>query len=126
MFNQTSKNPTSPIADQAAQSADNAIQSTKRVSNELLDGLTESVQNARHQAAPILNQASEQVSSLVQRGMDSVRDTSHHMQESAQRASQSTVKFIKDEPVKSMLIAAATGAALMALVGLMSRSHARS
>jgi hypothetical protein len=33
------------------------------------------------------------------------------------------VGYIKDEPVKAMLIAAATGAALMALVGLVSRSR---
>ena len=38
------------------------------------------------------------------------------------RAQDTTVGYIKDEPVKSMLIAAATGAALMALVSMMSRS----
>jgi hypothetical protein len=33
------------------------------------------------------------------------------------------VAYIRDEPVKAMLIAAATGAALMALINLVSRSR---
>jgi ElaB/YqjD/DUF883 family membrane-anchored ribosome-binding protein len=35
------------------------------------------------------------------------------------------VQYVRAEPVKAVLIAAATGAALMALVGLMSRSRDR-
>ena len=38
-------------------------------------------------------------------------------------ASDATVNYIKEEPVKSILVAAATGAALMALVSMMSRSR---
>lgn len=41
----------------------------------------------------------------------------------AARATDSTVSYIKDEPVKAMLIAAATGAALAALMSLLSRSR---
>ena len=49
------------IADQAAMSADHAIRSTQRVANEALDSLAGSVQDMRHQAAPLLNRATEQV-----------------------------------------------------------------
>ncbi len=126
MFNHNSSTPSNPIADKAAQSVDGALKSTKRMTNGLLDDLTDGVQDVRNQAAPMLNHLGEQANSLVQRGMDSIRDTSHHLQDSARHASQSTVKYIKDEPVKSILIAAATGAALMALVGLMSRSRTNS
>jgi hypothetical protein len=45
------------------------------------------------------------------------------LRDKALRASDNTVGYIKDEPVKAMLIAAATGAALMALVSLITRSH---
>lgn len=126
MINQAPKDTANTLADQAANSADNAIKSTKNLANNMLDGLADGVQNARNQAAPLLNRASEQASALVQRGVDTVRETSQQLQDSAQRASNTTVKYIKDEPVKSMLIAAATGAALMALVGLMGRNQGRS
>jgi ElaB/YqjD/DUF883 family membrane-anchored ribosome-binding protein len=56
--------------------------------------------------------------------LDSVRDSSRQLLGKAQHASDSTVRYIRDDPVKAMLIAAATGAALMALVNLVSHSRA--
>jgi ElaB/YqjD/DUF883 family membrane-anchored ribosome-binding protein len=41
------------------------------------------------------------------------------VRDQAMRASDGTLNYIKDEPVKAMLIAAAAGAALMALLGLL-------
>ena len=111
------------LVDQAAASADNAIKSTQRVANEALDSLSGSVQDIRSQAAPMLNRTSEQIGALAQRGVDAVRDSSQQLREKALRASDSAVGYVKDEPVKAMLIAAATGAALMALLGLMARSR---
>ena len=114
------------LADQAALSADNAIKSTQRVANDALDSLAGTVQDIRQQATPLLNRATEQANALAQRGIDSLRDTSQHLRDTARRASDTTVNYIKDEPVKSMLIAAATGAGLLALVSLMGRSRDRS
>ena len=111
------------LVDQAAASADHAIKSTQRVANEALDSLSGSVQDIRSQAAPMLNRTSEQIGALAQRGVDAVRDSSQQLREKALRASDSAVGYVKDEPVKAMLIAAATGAALMALLGLMARSR---
>lgn len=115
--------PSNNLADQAAHSADNAIRSTQSAANNALDGLAVKVQDVRNQAAPLLNRASDQASALARRGVDAVRDTSQQLRDKALRASDTTVQYIKDEPVKSMLIAAATGAALMALVSLLARSR---
>ena len=113
------------LADQAAQSADSAIKSTQRVANEALDNLAGSVQDIRQQAAPLLNRATEQASALAQRGIDAVRDGSQQLRDKALKASDGTVNYIKDEPVKAMLIAAATGAALMSMAALISRPRDR-
>lgn len=123
MFLKTSTDEATHLADQVAQSADEAIQSTQRATNEALDRLTATVQDMRHQAVPMLDRASEQVSAFAQRGVDSVRETSQNLRDRATRASESTTNYIKEEPVKSLLIAAATGAALMALASLISRSR---
>ena len=104
----------SSLADQAAQSAEQAIKSTQRVANEALDSLAGTVDDIRHQA-----------STLARRGVESVRDTSQQLRANALRASENTVNYVKHEPVKSILIAAAAGAAVMALVSLMSRSRDR-
>jgi ElaB/YqjD/DUF883 family membrane-anchored ribosome-binding protein len=71
-------------------------------------------------------QASQMASSYAKRGADALRDGSHQLQERAQQAADTTTSYIKDEPVKAMLVAAATGAVLMGLIGLMSRWGQRS
>ncbi len=111
------------LADQAAASADQAIKSTQRMANEAMDSLSGSVQDLRQQATPLLNRATEQASALAQRGVDAVRDGTQQLRDQARHATDTTVSYIKDEPIKSMLIAAATGAALMALISLMGRSR---
>ena len=113
------------LIDQASASADRAIKSTQRVANEALDSLSGSVHEMRDMAVPALNRTGEQIGALAQRGVDAVRGGSRQLRDSAQRASDTTVGYIKDEPVKAVLIAAATGAALMALIGLMTRSRDR-
>jgi len=104
------------LADQAALSADQAIRSTQRAANQALDGLAGSVQDLRQQAAPLLDRATEQAGVLARRGADAVREGSRHVRDQALRASDGTLHYVREEPVKSMLIAAAIGAALMALL----------
>lgn len=113
------------LTDRAAQSADSAIKSTQSVANDAFDSLSGTVKDIRDQAAPMVNRAAEQASALAHRGADAVRESSRQLRERAAQASDTTVSYIKDEPVKSILIAAATGAALMGLVSLMGRSRGR-
>ncbi len=109
------------FADKAATSADSAIRSTQRVTNDAFDSLSGGVQNLRQQAAP----AMEHLNDAAQRSVDSVRDRAQQLRERAMRVQDTTVDYIKDEPVKAMLIAAATGAGLMALLSLLARPSQR-
>ena len=111
------------LADQAADSATSAIRSTQHVANEAFDRLSDKVEDARSRTAPLLDRLTTQAETAARRGVDAVRDTSAQLRERALLASDTTVGYIRNEPVKSMLIAAATGAALMALIGLLSRSR---
>lgn len=113
------------VSDAVAQSADNAIKSTQRVANEALDTLAGTVQDMRHQAAPLINRATEEAGALAKQGVDTVRESARQLRLKARQASETTVSYIKHEPVKAMLIAAATGAALMALITLMTHSRDR-
>ena len=107
------------LADQAMQSADHAIQSTQRVATEALDRLAQAVEDLRSQAAPLLDGAAGRASSLAHAGLGAVHDQTQRLRDSARHASDSTVRYIQHDPVKSMLIAAATGGVLMALISLM-------
>lgn len=77
------------------------------------------------QTAPLFDRASERAGALAQRGLDAVRDSSQKLRDQAQRASDGTRSYIRDEPLKSMLFAAATGAALVALLSLLGSSRYR-
>ena len=111
------------FAEKAADNASGAIRSTQNVANAAFDRLSDKVDTAREQAAPMINRMACQAEAAARRGADAVKESTAQLREKALRAQDTTVGYIKDEPVKSMLIAAATGAALMALVSMMSRSH---
>jgi ElaB/YqjD/DUF883 family membrane-anchored ribosome-binding protein len=122
MFSKTPADSTNRLADPTAP-LENAIQSTRRMVDDTLDGLTDGVQDLRQQTTPIIHRVSEQAAALASRGAAAVRDGTQQVRERAVHASESTIGYIKDEPVKSMLIAAATGAALMAMLSLLTRSR---
>ena len=107
------------VANQASRTADHAIDSTRNSIHLKMDDAADAIKNLQDQAAPLLDRASE----AAKRGVSAARDTSNEMIAKAGRATDSTVNYIKDEPVKAILIAAATGAALMAMLSVMSRSN---
>lgn len=125
MYAKNPSDPTTTLADQAAGKADQAIRSTKTMANEALDDLSDSVNSASQRVSPLINRATEQASAFAQRGMEAVRQTSQQLRDKAMQASDTTASYIRNDPIKSVLIAAATGAALMALVSLVSRSRHR-
>jgi ElaB/YqjD/DUF883 family membrane-anchored ribosome-binding protein len=106
------------MAEQASRTADHAIDATRNIVGQKVDGLADSMKTLHDQTAPLLDRASE----VAKRGVNVARETSNELMSKAHRASDTTVSYIKDEPVKAMLIAAATGAALMALMSVMSRN----
>ncbi len=106
------------ISKDLSQSADHAIDATRSMVGQKMDGMADSMKSLHDQTAPLLDRASE----VAKRGVNAARETSNDLMNKAHQASDSTVSYIKDEPVKAMLIAAATGAALMALMSAMSRN----
>ena len=85
----------------------------------------EHVGSLADQAVQSADQAIKSSRRVANDALDSVRDTSRQLRDTARHASDSTVDYIRDDPVKAILIAAATGAALMALVSLVSHSRER-
>jgi ElaB/YqjD/DUF883 family membrane-anchored ribosome-binding protein len=114
-----------PLVDRASQAADQVIKSTQNVATQTVDKLAGAMQDLRDDTLPVLNHAVEGVSAFAHRGVDSMRDASHQLRVKAEHASESTASYIRHDPLKSVLIAAATGAALMALVSLLSRNRDR-
>jgi len=87
----------SNIADRLALSADSAIHSTQYAANKAFDRLSGGVESVRGRAGPLMERATAKA------------EASKH--------------YIMERPMKSLLLAAATGAALTVLLSWMSRSR---
>ncbi len=111
------------FADNAAAKAEGAIDSTRRAVNDGLDTLQSSMTEMRDAAPTVLSRAAAQVEELTRRSLERARDAGGQVKEQVVRASDRSVGYIRDEPVKSVLIAAATGAAVAILVSWLSRSR---
>jgi ElaB/YqjD/DUF883 family membrane-anchored ribosome-binding protein len=106
-------------AHHTAESAEQALQSTQRAAAEALDGLAAAVHRVRKEAAPALGHFSGHAADITQQGAEALRHSARQLRLQARRASRGTVAYIQDEPVKAVLIAAATGVALTALLALL-------
>jgi len=81
------------------------------MSNNLIDQAVHSADSAIRST----QHAGEQAGALVRHGMDVARDSAH-------RASDRTVAYIRKEPVKALMIAVAAGAVLAVLASVLGRS----
>ena len=111
------------VADQAADSANQAIRSTQGVANAAFDRLSDSVDQLRDRAAPAIERLASQAEAARRRSVEAMQQTAAQLRDSAHRAQDNAIGYVRDEPMKALLIAAATGAALMAILGLLSRSR---
>jgi ElaB/YqjD/DUF883 family membrane-anchored ribosome-binding protein len=107
------------LANHAAAKSDHAIQSARRAADGALDALQDKVDSL----PGMFGRAAARVDDLTRRTIDRARQTGSEVRERVGHAGDMTVAYVKDEPVKSMLFAAAAGAAVAALFGLWTRSR---
>jgi ElaB/YqjD/DUF883 family membrane-anchored ribosome-binding protein len=96
----TPRQDVSDLTNKAADNLRSGLRSTQDTTNAAFDRLSDTLDSAREQVAPALDRMTERAIQL----------------------SDTTASRIRDEPLKAMLIAAATGAALMALVTMVGRA----
>ena len=88
-----------------------------------IDKATGKLTEMTDSATAALGRVAGQVEDLARRTVDRARETSSQVRDQFGRASDATVGYIKDEPVKAVLIAAATGATAALLLSWLSRSR---
>lgn len=89
----------------------------------LIDQATQAASAGLEHASVAARDGMEQVNSAVQHRLQSLREGTHHLRERAVHVGENTTDYIRHEPVKAVLIAAAAGAVLVALLSLFGRSH---
>lgn len=127
-------------ASQAAKEVDAALEQATDQASDKLHELSDAAADKLHQAADqasnklgalsdgasaALNKASGLVDDLTRRALDQARKTSGQVRQQLGRAGDATVGYIKDEPYKSVLMAAATGAAAAYILTRLARSRSQ-
>ena len=113
------------IADALAHGVDGAIHSSQQIAHQTLDHLADRVDSARLRATPVFDRLAHRADVLKYRGVTALRDGSDRLRYQAVRATDSTMGYIRKKPVKSVLIAAAAGAVIVALLAAFGRSGRR-
>ncbi len=111
------------IAHRAADKADAAIGSMRQVTDTALDTLQDKADQLAGVAPGTLSRIAAQSDELTRRSIERAREASEVAKDQAARAGDRTVGYIRDEPVKSVLIAVAAGAAIAALIGALARTR---
>ncbi len=111
----------SQLADDARQTANEAIDSTRAYAQNAVNAAGEKVRDMKRDFEPSVEQLAARVQQAVQRGLDAASSTSARAQRNIEKAADVTGRYISDQPVRSVLVAAAAGAAITALIVLASR-----
>lgn len=111
----------SELADEYRQAALDTVESTRAYAQNAVNSAGEKVRDFRRDAEPNMEQIAARVQQAVQRGLDSASKTSARAQRRVEEAAEMTGRYIADQPVRSVLLAAAAGAAITALIVLATR-----
>jgi ElaB/YqjD/DUF883 family membrane-anchored ribosome-binding protein len=111
------------LTNRAADSAEGTLRTTRRVANETIDHLESAIDSTRDRVQPAFSRLATQAEDVARRSLDAVRESAANVRERAVGVGDATVRYVKDEPVKSVLIAAAAGAALMGILSLIQSSR---
>jgi ElaB/YqjD/DUF883 family membrane-anchored ribosome-binding protein len=107
------------LADKASNKIQGGIQDAKRTFNRAADQLSRKADELGSESKPWIKKAAQQTNAFAQ----SVGDATQRVRDTASQASDSVTAYAKENPVKAILIAAASGMVLATLFNMVSRSR---
>lgn len=107
----------SALANTASQTAEGAMRLAQQGASRVADGVNE----VRAQSGTAFKHLARDTEMLAQHSKEALREGVDHLRERSLRTRDSAASYIEHEPIKSVLIAAAVGAAVMGLLTMFSR-----
>jgi ElaB/YqjD/DUF883 family membrane-anchored ribosome-binding protein len=104
------------LSKRVMQSAHQAVDVTRGFTNNALDQADEKMRKLRGRVEPAIEELASGAQRIARRGIDIASDTTARAQNSLNRCAAMTERYVTDQPVKAVLIAAAAGAVIAALV----------
>jgi ElaB/YqjD/DUF883 family membrane-anchored ribosome-binding protein len=109
-------NSTQDRLDEAARQAHNGVNAGQRYAHDAVERIAGTAQELGEQVRPAVNRLTARAEDLARQGSNWVKHGSERVRTQAVKASDRTVGYVRDEPVRSVLMAAAAGALLYAVI----------
>lgn len=97
-------------------SADNAVDATRDYANHALDKAENKVRELRGEVDPLVDMLASKAQKLARQSLDMAAEAKDKAQQSLSRYASATTHYVAEQPMRSVLIAAAVGAAVALLV----------
>jgi ElaB/YqjD/DUF883 family membrane-anchored ribosome-binding protein len=114
-MSETQLSPTATSSDHFSRAAA-SLKAAQRDAQTAIDSAVDGLSTAYGEAKPLLSRMNQRAREMAHDGYDAARERAGALRERGQQAVESTRGYVQDEPIKSLLIAAAVGAAVIALV----------
>jgi ElaB/YqjD/DUF883 family membrane-anchored ribosome-binding protein len=103
-------------SDEVMQGADKAINSTRQYANDTMDKAESKMREMRGNMEPMVDMLSSKAQKLGRQSLDFAADAKDRTEQSIRRAADVTTKYVSEQPLRSVMIAAAAGAAIAMLI----------
>ena len=114
-MSETQLSPTATSSDHFSRAAA-SLKAAQRDAQTAIDSAVDGLSTAYGEAKPLLSRMNQRAREMAHDGYDAARERAGALRDRGQQAVESTRGYVQDEPIKSLLIAAAVGAAVIALV----------
>ncbi|MBK5205564.1 MAG: hypothetical protein JJD98_09185 [Polaromonas sp.] len=103
-------------SDDLLQTAGSAVDSTRDYANDALDKAEDKVRELRGSVDPVVDMLASKAQRLARHSLDLASEAKYRAEQSLKRATRVTTRYVADQPLRSVLIAAAVGAAVALLI----------
>ena len=103
-------------SDDLANTATRAIDSTREYANDTLNKAESKVREFSSNIDPTVNMLATKAQKLAQQSFDIASEAKERAQHQFKRAAGATTQYVSDQPLRSVLIAAAVGAGVALLI----------
>lgn len=113
-------------SDDVMSSAGKAIDSTRQHANQALDMAENKVRELRGSVDPVVEMLASKAQKMARQSLDMASEAKERAEKSLKHAADATTRYVSEQPMRSVLIAAAVGAAVALLVSTSrQRNHNR-
>ena len=103
-------------SDDMMNSAGKAIEATREHANQALDRAESKVRELRGSVDPMVEMLASKAQKMARQSLDMASEAKERAEKSLKHAADATTRYVSEQPMRSVLIAAAVGAAVALLV----------